>query len=329
MSVIVNTNVQSLVSQRNLTAATDGLNKSTRRLSTGLKINSAVDDAAGLFVAKGLESQLSGSQQCQTNIALGINVLQIAEGDLVNIQDNVQRIKDLATQASSGIYSSTARSAMQEEINSRLLEIDRISQASNFNGINLLDGNEILAEGLRIQVGSRSDSAINSINVVGVFNSSTASGLKLDVLRNSDPNAAENEQYLKWDTTEGKYVGCTYDEAVSALETAKENDPTIVSALSVSTAAISTSVIQTCEDVLNEITSRRSSLGVVQARLEMAASGLATTIENISAAKATIMDTDIAAETSNYTKQQILQQISSSVLTQANQAPSIALSLMG
>ena len=143
MSVIVNTNVQSLVSQRNLSSATSALNKSTTRLSTGKKINSAVDDAAGLFVAKGLESQLSGSQQCQTNIALGVNVLQIAEGDLINIQDNVQRVKDLCTQAASGIYSDSARTAMQDEINARVAEIGRIAGSSNFNGIKLLDGTAI------------------------------------------------------------------------------------------------------------------------------------------------------------------------------------------
>ena len=329
MSVIVNTNVQSLVSQRNLSSATNALNKSTQRLSTGLKINSAADDAAGLFVAKGLESQLSGSEQCQTNIALGINVLQIAEGDLVNIQDNVSRIKDLATQASSGIYSSAARSAMQEEINSRLLEINRIANASNFNCINLLDGNQMLSTGLRIQVGAGSDETVNVINITEVFGSATASGLNLDILRNVDPNAEAGQEYLKYDAEAGEYVACSKEDAIAALEAAKEDDSSIVSSLSVSTAAISASVIQTCEDVLTTITSRRSSLGVAQARLEMASAGLATSIENISAAKATIMDTDIAAETSNYTKQQILQQISSSVLTQANQAPAIALSLMG
>ena len=282
MSVIVNTNVQSLVSQRNLAAATSALNKSTQRLSTGKKINSAVDDAAGLFVAKGLESQLSGSQQCQTNIALGVNVLQIAEGDLVNIQDNVQRIKDLCTQAASGIYSDQARTAMQDEINARREEITRIAGSSNFNGINLLDGSAI-ANGLTIQVGAGStanDAITIGSNVDGTFAAVNLTGLGIN-------------------------------------------------SISVSDVAGAKSGIAACESALTNITQRRSKIGVGQARLESAAAGLATTIENLSAAKSTIMDTDIAAETSNYTKQQILQQISASVLTQANQAPSIALSLMG
>ena len=297
MSVIVNTNVQSLVSQRNLSSATSALNKSTTRLSTGKKINSAVDDAAGLFVAKGLESQLSGSQQCQTNIALGINVLQIAEGDLVNIQDNVQRIKDLCTQASSGIYSSQARSAMQDEIRARREEIDRIANSSNFNGIKLL-AETGATDTIAIQVGAGSTSN-DSISISGVFGNATCGT-----------------------TTAGISKGADY--ALSAIDVNSTN-----SCGGSSKTENSQKAIAICEKVLSNITERRSKLGVAQARLESSSAGLATTIENLSAAKSTIMDTDIAAETSNYTKQQILQQISSSVLTQANQAPSIALSLMG
>jgi len=308
MSVIVNTNVQSLVSQRNLASATNALNKSTQRLSTGKKINSAVDDAAGLFVAKGLESQLSGSQQCQTNIALGINVLQIAEGDLVNIQDNVQRIKDLATQASSGIYSDQARGAMQDEITARMNEIDRIANSSNFNGINLLSTSAVSS--IDIQVGAGSG-ANDSISVSGVFGNATCAGLELDKLQDAD----HADKYLK--VTGGDYKTVTANQEKAQATT-----------LDVHTVQAARGTVKTCEAVLNTITDRRSKLGVAQARLESASAGLATTIENLSAAKSTIMDTDIAAETSNYTKQQILQQISSSVLTQANQAPSIALSLM-
>ena len=110
--------------------------------------------------------------------------------------------------------------------------------------------------------------------------------------------------------------------------TVTDDQTSTTSSLDVHTVQAARGTVKTCETVLNTITDRRSKLGVAQARLESASAGLATTIENLSAAKSTIMDTDIAAETSNYTKQQILQQISSSVLTQANQAPSIALSLM-
>jgi len=282
MPIIVNTNVQSLIAQRNLSAATNGLSEATDRLSTGMKINKASDDPAGLFVAKGLEANLSGSEQCQTNISLGINVLQIAEGDLGTIQENVTRIKDLSTQAASGVYSTASRVAIANEITARLQEIDRIAEASNFNGFKLLSENTALEGGLRIQVGAGSDGTVNAINITDVFVSSKAA-----------------------------------DFGLSA------------GTLDVSSATSASQAIASCESALTQITMQRAKLGVAQVRLEMAFDGLATTIENVSSAKSTIMDTDVAQTTSDYTKQQILQQISTSVLTQANQAPSVALSLMG
>lgn len=281
MSVIVNTNVQSLIAQRNLGHSTDKLSKATERLSTGAKINHASDDAAGLFIAKGLEAQLSGSMQCKTNIALAINVLQIAEGDLSTIQDNIVRIKDLATQAASGVYSSASRNAIQSEIDFRLQEIDRIATSSSFNGFTLLDGNSALTNGLRIQVGCGSDDTRNAVTISSVFVSCKTTDIGLDTAN-----------------------------------------------VSVSTAAISAATIQFCEDAFNEITQRRTNIGVAQSRLEMAGEGLTTTIENISSAKSTIMDTDVAETTAEYTKQQILQQLSTAVLLQANQASQIALTLM-
>ena len=283
MSIIVNTNVQSMVAQRNLTKATNGLNKATERLSTGLKINRAADDAAGLYIATGLQSQVSGLQQCQTNVQLGMNVLSIAEGDLTTIQDNIMRIKDLATQAANGTYSATARTAIAAEIDARVNEINRIAGASNFNGIKLLDGTGDLAtNGLDIHVGA-GNTGNDAINVASsVFAAATTAG-----------------------------IGLTW-----------------TSSKTVSTVASANTFISTCETALTNVTKKRTAIGVAQSRLEMAGEGIATTIENVSAAKSTIMDTDVASEVANYTKQQILQQISTSILTQANQAPSIALSLM-
>ena len=283
MGVIVNTNVQALISQRNLSNSTNSLNKATQRLSTGMKINSAADDAAGLFIAKGLETQLRGSQQCQTNISLGINVLQIAEGDLSTIQDNLMRIKDLATQAANGVYSTDARTAMKDEVIARCDEINRIAQASNFNGMELFTVSA--PSNIALQVGAGAASAANCINITGVFGKVTSSSLSI-----GNASAAGHKMMN-----------------------------------SGSAAAF----ISACGKAINQISTKRSSIGVMQSRLEMAAQGLATTIENISASKSTIMDTDIAATTAEYTKNQILQQISSSMLTQANQAPSIALSLLG
>ena len=286
MSVIVNTNIQALVAQKALSRATDNFNKSMQRLSTGIKINNAVDDSAGLYVVKRLESQLSGSEQCVTNISLATNVLQVAEGDLVSIQNNIIRIKDLATQAASDIYASDSRTALNEEIQQRLAEIDRIATASSFNGFSLLDGNSALQNGLKIQVGAGSEASKNSITITGVFTDSRANVLGL--------------------STGGIFSG----------------DPSVTDA---SAAAM---YIQTCENALNTIIKKRTDTGAAQTRLETASETLSNTIENLSAAKATIMDTDIASEATEYTKQQLLQQVTTSVLIQANQSPSIALQLL-
>ena len=289
MSIIVNTNVQSMVAQRNLTKATDGLNKATTRLSTGLRINNASDDAAGLYIATNLQSQISGLEQCKTNISLGLNVLSIAEGDLTTIQNNIMRIKDLATQAASGTYSTSARTAIADEIDARIQEINRVAGASNFNGIKLFSNDGLGAEsggGLVLHVGNGSDTETeknNSITVASsVFSAATNTSIS-----------------LTWD---------------------KET--------SVKTVASANAFISTCETALTNITNRRTAIGVAESRLEMAAEGLSTTLENVSAAKSTIMDTDVASEVAAYTKQQILQQITTSILTQANQSPSIALSLL-
>ena len=282
MSIIVNTNVQSMVAQKNLTQATNGLNKATTRLSTGLRINNAADDAAGLYIATNLQSQISGLEQCKTNIALGMNVLSIAEGDLTTIQNNIMRIKDLATQAASGTYSTSARNAIADEIQARMDEIDRVAGASNFNGIKLFNTDGLGTSGLTIHVGA-SNTSNDAITV------------NKDVFK----SAGHDNLSLSW-----------------------------TKATSVATVSAANTFIATCETALTNVTDRRTAIGVAQSRLEMSGESLATTIENVSSAKSTIMDTDVASEVATYTRQQILQQITTSILTQANQSPSIALSLL-
>ena len=166
MAIIVNTNMTALKSQRNLTSATNSMTKSLERMSTGYKINSAKDDAAGLYVATGLETQIRGSKVAQSNATTGINVLQTIEGDLDNILTNLNRIRDLATQAANSIYSDEVMNAMGKEVEARIEEINRISKASNFNGLTLLDGESRLEEqGLRLQIGANANPDGNSIEI--------------------------------------------------------------------------------------------------------------------------------------------------------------------
>ena len=283
--IIVNTNLPSMMVQRNLNKATANLNTAIERMTTGLKINRAADDAAGLYIANGLDTQIRGSEICESNLQTGINILQIAEGDLTLIQEHISRIRDLATQAASDYYTTDARNAMAAEAKARYNEIDRLANASNFNGLTLLDGNTALASGLRLQVGPDADPTTNAITVTDVFTSA-----------------------------KGADIGLA--SATSDIDTA------------FATATTAASFITNCDTALNNVTNRRSTIGAVQNRLESAYDSLTVQVENLSAAKSTIMDADIAKESSNYTKQQILQQASASLLVQANQAPSIALNLI-
>ena len=277
--IIVNTNLPSMMVQRNLNKATASLNTAIERMTTGLKINRAADDAAGLYVANGLETQIRGSEICESNLQTGINILQIAEGDLSLIQEHISRIRDLATQAASDYYTSDARSAMASEAQARYDEITRVANASNFNGMDLLSSSA--SSTLRLQVGPDAAEATNAITISGVFGDATASTLGL-----TDVTAA-------------------FASASSAA-----------------------SYLTTCDTALSNVTTRRSAIGAIQNRLDSAYDSLTVQVENLSAAKSTIMDADIAKESSNYTKQQILQQASASLLVQANQAPSIALNLI-
>ena len=290
MPIIVNTNMSALTTQRNLTNATNDLNKALNRMSTGLRVNSSADDAAGMFVASTLDTQIRGSKVAQDNVATGINVLQTVEGDISVIEDNLLRIRDLATQAANGIYSEESMQAMQNEVNARIEEINRIANASNFNGLNLLNGNDAFKNGLRLQVGANSEKATNCVVVPAeVFANAEASSLGLIV--NNGAQFASTEEVFA----------------------------------SASNAAL---FIADVDKALTKMNSHKATIGAIQNRLESANNSLTTMIENATAAKSTIMDADIAEESANYTRATILQQTASTLLVQANSLPQIALTLL-
>ena len=305
MAIIVNTNITALKTQTNLNNATSSLNQALERMSTGYKINKAGDDAAGLYVATGLETQIRGSKVAQDNIATGNNVLQMLEGDLDVILDNLNRIRDLSTQAANSIYGAAAQRAMGDEVQARLEEIDRIATASNFNGLTLLDGNSRLAtDGLRLQVGANADQAGNSITI----SADMFSPLNSDTL---GADATGDVGTL----TVGTGLAGNVDTVFGDGETA-------------AAASLAARYLVMIDAAIDSISTKRSTIGAMMNRLDAAASSLTTTIENNTAAKSTIMDADIAEESAEYTKQQILQQTSSALLVQANALPQIAIQLV-
>jgi len=282
MSIVVNTNVSSILVQRSLGHATKSIETSLQKLSTGYRINKAADDAAGLTISESLKSQARGAQVAANNAQTGVNLLQTAEGDLSIIQDNLQRIRDLAVQAANGTNGTAERAAIQSEVQQRVNEINRIADASSFNAIKLLDGT---SSSLSLQIGTKSVASLNSISIT--------SGT-INPLGNAD---------------------------ASALGLGN-----ITNAFASGTAAAS--FISSVDTAISSVSERRSTIGSIQNRLESAIASLNIQFENMSASESRIRDVDVAKEAAALTKSQILQQASATLLAQANQSPSIALSLI-
>ena len=278
MSIVVNTNVSSILVQRSLGNATSKINTSLERLSTGYRINKAADDAAGLTISEGLRSQIRGSEVAMENAQNGVNLLQTAEGDLGVIQDNLQRIRDLSVQAANGTYGSAERKAIEKEVGARIKEIDRLSKISAFNQIKLLDGTNTT---LTLQIGTGEVASINTLTIGGPLADASSSGLGI-------------QDY------DSKFVS----------------------------AASAQSFIAIVDKAIAKVSARRSDIGALQSRLESTIQSLAIKSENLSSSESRIRDVDIAKESAALTKSQILQQASASLLAQANQTPSIALSLI-
>ena len=180
MALVVQTNTLALNSQKNLSKATNSMNQAMERLSTGYKINKAADDAAGLYVASNMTSQIGGSEKARDNANIGINMLQTAEGSLTTIQDNLQRIRDLTVQAGNQVYSAESLAAMQMEVDARLSEITRIADVAEFNGLKLLSHDGSMGD-VTLQVGANSNATENTITLTDVFTDTTVTAAGLDV----------------------------------------------------------------------------------------------------------------------------------------------------
>ncbi len=282
MALTINTNLGSLIVQRNLADATAALNQSIERMTTGFKINSAGDDAAGYAVATKMDTQLSSISVAQDNVAIGSSLLSTAESNYDLIVTHLQRIRDLTEEAANGTYGQDSIDAIKAEVTARWAEIDRISDSTEFNGIKLLDGS---AGAINLQIGI--DSTANS-------------QLALDAALFDDASAQELTGVAQ-NTFLGYFTvgGTNYDTALDAIDAA-----------------------------LDEVTSRQTNIGAIQNRLDSAADALDVQYSNVTSSLSTIKDADVAAESSEYIKAQILQQASASLLSTANQTPSIALNLI-
>ena len=281
MSLFVNTNVSSLNAQRQLFTTGNNLSTAFERLSSGFRINSAADDAAGLQITDRMTSQVQGLNQAVRNANDGISLAQTAEGAMQETTTALQRIRTLAIQSQNGINSSADRVALQKEVSALRTEISRISTTTQFAGVNILSG-DLSAKFL---VGANAGQTI-SVNLstaalarAGV-NGFSATGLGI---------LADN---------------VLTEQGASRLLTAVDSAISAVGGL-------------------------RADLGALQNRFQSTIRNLSNISENVSAARSRIKDADFATETAELSRNQILQQASTTILAQANQRPQAALSLLG
>ncbi|MGY3975687.1 flagellin N-terminal helical domain-containing protein [Aeromonas mytilicola] len=302
MSLYINTNVSSLNAQRNMMNSTKSLDTSYTRLASGLRINSAKDDAAGLQISNRLTSQINGLDQGNRNANDGISLAQTAEGAMDEVTGMLQRMRTLAQQSANGSNSDKDRDALQKEVDQLGAEINRISTATTFAGTKLLDG----SFGGTFQVGADANQTISfSLSQADGFSISgiaAAAGTTISVL-----NAAS---------------------AVTTVALTNIFGSGSAGGISISTQSKAQQVLAAADAMLSVVDSKRAELGAVQNRLDSTIRNQSNISENVSAARSRIRDADFATETANMTKQNILQQAASSILAQANQRPQSALSLL-
>ena len=321
MALYVNSNVSSLNAQRQLSKSSNALDTSFQRLSSGMRINSAKDDAAGMQISNRLSSQVNGLNQGNRNANDGISLAQTAEGALDEVTSMFQRVRTLAQQATNGSNTDEDRLALQEEIRSLSAEVNRVAEDTTFGGQNLLDG----TFSANFQVGADAVQTIGfSMQTVGATtNTITADGgftlSGIASVASAVSGKALSANLAGVSEAGGTAAATSYNFAAQFTETG----------ISVSSQGNAQAVLAGMDAMIAVVDKKRAELGAVQNRFQSTIRNQSNIAENLSAARSRIQDTDFASETANLTKMQILQQASQTILGQANQRPQAALSLLG
>jgi flagellin len=391
MASVINTNIASLNAQRNLNMSQSSLDTSLQRLSSGLRINSAKDDAAGLSISQRMSNQIRGLNQASRNANDGISLAQTAEGALGEISNNLQRIRELSVQSANATNSQADRDGLQSEVAQLVSEIDRVANQTSFNGTKLLDGSftsqlfqvgadagqtiginsvldanaaalgnskfaaaqtstAALSAGTATATGSFGGTVLNGITIdtVQIAVGDTAATVSANITNAINAKLDQTGVHAALDST-GKLVltsikadrdltltlgtqtagtGITAAMTGIAAVTAAASTAVQLDDVNVSTFIGSQKAIDLVDKALTSVNSGRADLGAIQNRFSSTIANLATTSENLSAARSRIQDTDFAAETANLTRAQILQQAGTAMLAQANALPNQVLSLL-
>jgi flagellin len=288
----INNNIAAMNTQSRLASAQGAQAKSLEKLSSGLRINKAGDDAAGLAISEKMRGQIGGLNQSVRNAQDGISLIQTAEGGLNETHSILNRMRELAVQSSNDTNTSEDRKMIQNEVDELAKEITRISNSTEFNGQTLLNGG---IAGTKFHIGANAGQDVSL-----TIKSMDAVSLLVGTGTKSDPSA---------------------DPAVL--------QGTVTAGINIETQSAASLAITTIDTAIKSVSTERSNLGAMQNRLEHTINNLTTTSENLTAAESRIRDVDMAKEMMNFTKNNILNQASTAMLAQANQMPQGVLQLLG
>ena len=300
MALTINTNTMAGNTARTLGSHYNNLSKSVQRLSSGLRVNSAADDAAGLAIRELMRSDVTTLNQGVRNANDAISLIQTADGALGVIDEKLIRMKELAEQAATGTYNSTQRLIIDSEYQAMASEITRIANATDFNGVKLLDG-----------------SLSGTHNGKGVSDANLNSTGELKIHFGVGNDSAEDYYYINIGSAKAADLGVGNE---AALDKAGHN---------ISTQENAPKALVALDEAIVSKDNIRAHLGALQNRLENTITNLQTQAENVQAAESRISDVDVATEMTNFVKNQILTQSAIAMLSQANSLPQMAMSLIG
>ena len=296
MSLVINHNMMAMNAARNLGNSYSSLSNSVRRLSSGLRIGTAADDAAGLAIRELMRAEIAGMNQGVRNANDAISLIQTADGALQVVDEKLIRLKELAEQAATGTYNSDQRLMIESEYQAMASEITRIANATDFNGVHLLNGN-------------LSGATHNGNGLVSTG--------RLKIHFGTGNDSAEDYYYVT--------VGNSTASALGVGNQAAED----AAAFTVSTQAAAQRALEGINQAIISKDKIRAHLGAMQNRLENTISNLQIQAENLQAAESRISDVDVASEMTEFVRNQVLTQAAVAMLSQANSLPQMALQLIG
>ena len=325
MSLVVNTNVGSLSAQRSLAASGAELKTAMERLSSGSKINSASDDAAGFAIAERMTSQIRGLNMAAKNAGDGLSMLSAIENATNDVTDMLQRMRELAVQAVNDTNTEQDREYLQSEVNALLSEINRVAGQTEYNGETILDG----TRSGKIQVGTEegqtvvfdiksiTTASLDLTDSVGAYKD--ADGATVNAAADGQPPASA----VSFEAHSGGTDGLAWTNSQTGPEVSAQG-----STISVLNAADASAALGKIADAIEQVAGDRAGYGALQNRLEYTVSNLMNVSEFTSAAKSRIEDADFAVESARLAKAQVLQQSGTAMLAQANASSQLALSLI-